>query len=137
MPAAYVRFAEWLAPEASDRLVVIDTTRGENRTQEMVVEAQRRASNDPVVCGVFSPIRAAKGRHGLSELGRQAVNAVTETDGDSFLLIFSNPHIVAQVRAPSRVVWAYGEDPSCQRAALAFLRGTQPALGRLPVRMLK
>jgi beta-N-acetylhexosaminidase len=131
-----VHFTEWLAPEAGDRLVVIDTTRGENQTHEKIGEAQRRASNGSVVCSVFSPIRAAKGRPGLSELGRDAVNAVTGTDRDSVLLIFSNPHIVAQVRAPSRVVWAYGEDQSSQRAALEFLRGTQPAPGRLPVRML-
>ncbi len=77
------------------------------------------------MCAVFSPIRASKGRHGLSELGSDMVNAVTGPDHDSVLLIFSNPHIVAEVRAPSRVVWAYGEDRSSQRAALEFLRGTR------------
>jgi beta-glucosidase-like glycosyl hydrolase len=130
-----VRFAEWLAPEAGDRMVIIDTTRGEEQARERIALAQRCASNRPVVCAVFSPIRASKGRHGLSELGSDMVNAVTGPDHDSVLLIFSNPHIVAEVRAPSRVVWAYGEDRSSQRAALEFLRGTRPAPGRLPVQM--
>lgn len=130
-----VRFAHWLAPEASDRMIVIDTTQGEGRTRKKIAEAQHRASTGPVVCAVLSPIRASKGRPGLSVLGGEVVNAVTGPDRDSVLLIFSNPHIVAQVRAPSRVVWAYGEDPSSQRAALEFLRGTRPAPGRLPVHM--
>ncbi len=130
-----VHFAEWLAPEAGDRMVVIDTTQGGEQTREKTALAQRRASDRSVVCAVLSPIRAAKGRPGLSELGREAVNAVTGPDRDSVLLIFSNPHIVAQVRAPSRVVWAYGEDRWSQRAALEFLRGTWPAPGRMPVQM--
>ncbi len=130
-----VRFAEWLAPEAGDRMVVIDTTRGGEQTRERIAEARRQASDRPVVCAVFSPIRASKGRHGLSALGSDAVNGVTGPDRDSVLLILSNPHIVAQVRAPSRVVWAYGEDRSSQRAALEFLRGTRPAPGRLPVQI--
>lgn len=130
-----VHFAQWLAAEAAERMIVIDTTQGDEQTRETIAEAQRRASNGPVVCAALSPIRASKGRPGLSALGSDAVNAVTGPDRDSVLLIFSNPHIVAQVRAPSRVVWAYGEDPSSQRAALEFLRGTRAAPGRLPVHM--
>jgi beta-N-acetylhexosaminidase len=130
-----VRLAEWLAPEASDRMVIVDTTEGEGRTREKIAEAERRTSNGPSVCAVFNPIRASKGRQGLSELGSRAVRAVCGPDRESVLLIFSSPHIVAQVWAPSRIVWAYGEDPSSQRAALAFLRGTRAAPGRLPVRI--
>jgi beta-glucosidase-like glycosyl hydrolase len=132
-----VRFAEWLAPEAGDRMVVIDTTQGEEQTRERIALARACSANSLVVCAVLSPIRASKGRHGLSDLGCDAVNAVTGPGRDTVLLIFSNPHIVAQVRAPSRVVWAYGEDPSSQRAALEFLRGTRPAPGCLPVQMPK
>jgi hypothetical protein len=130
-----VCLAEWLAPEAGDRMVIVDTAEGEERTREKIALARRRASSGPSACAVFSPIRASKGRHGLSELGGHAVNTVCAPDRESVLLIFSNPHIVAQVWAPSRVVWAYGEDPSSQRAALAYLRGTRSAPGRLPVQI--
>ena len=54
---------------------------------------------------------------------------------EAVLLIFSNPRIVRQIRAPSRVVWAYGEDAASQRAAMAFLRGALAPTGRLPVRL--
>ena len=84
-------------------------------------------------CAVFSPIRAWKGRAGLSELGREAVEAACGPAGEAVLLIFSNPRIVREIRAPSRVVWAYGEDAASQRAALAFLRGGLVPSGRLPV----
>ncbi len=48
-----VRFAEWLAPEAGDRMVIIDTTRGEEQARERIALAQRCASNRPVVCAVL------------------------------------------------------------------------------------
>jgi hypothetical protein len=98
-------------------------------------EVRHAVAGKPVACAVFSPIRAWKGRAGLSELGREAVEAACGPAHEAVLLIFSNPRIVREIRAPSRVVWTYGEDAASQRAALAFLRGALAPTGRLPVRL--
>jgi len=124
-----------LSEEAARRTVVVDTTSPPERVREEVRAVREVAAGEAVACAVFSPIRAWKGRAGLSELGREAADAACGPAREAVLLIFSNPRIVREIRAPSRVVWAYGEDAACQRAALAFLRGALVPSGRLPVRL--
>jgi beta-N-acetylhexosaminidase len=124
-----------LSEEAARRTVVVDTTSPPERVREEVRAVREVAAGEDVACAVFSPIRAWKGRAGLSELGREAADAACGPAREAVLLIFSNPRIVREIRAPSRVVWAYGEDAACQRAALAFLRGALVPSGRLPVRL--
>lgn len=124
-----------LAGEAGRRMIVIDTTEPPERVREGIGAVREAASGKAVACAVFSPIRAWKGRAGLSETGRMAVEAASADADEACLLIFSNPRIVDDVGAPSRVVWTYGEDAASQRAAVAFLRGALPAAGRLPVRL--
>lgn len=124
-----------LAGETARRMIVIDTTEPPERVREGIRAAREAIPGEAVACAVFSPVRAWKGRAGLSERGRDAVEAACGGAAEACLLIFSNPHIVSEVGAPSRVVWAYGEDAASQRAAVAFLRGALPAAGRLPVRL--
>jgi hypothetical protein len=116
-------------------VLFVDTTEPASRVSERLHEVREAAAGEAVACAVFSPIRAWKGRAGLSELGRDAVEAACGPAREAVLLIFSNPRIVREIRAPSRVVWAYGEDAASQRAALAFLRGALVPSGRLPVRL--
>lgn len=124
-----------LAPEAADRIVLIDTTGEPAAVRAAIEEAGRRCARAWAACAVFSPVRAWKGRAGLSEAGRRAVAAACGSAREAVLLIFSNPHIVREVQPPSRVVWTFGEDAASQRAAVAFLRGALPAAGRLPVQI--
>lgn len=124
-----------LAPAAAERLLVIDTSDASDVVRAAVDGARRRCGGARVACAVFSPIRAWKGRAGLSELGREAVAAACGPAREAVLLIFSNPRIVSEVQAPSRVVWTYGEDAASQRAAVAFLRGALRAAGRLPIEL--
>lgn len=130
-----VVLGQGLLPATARRMVVIDTTAPPDQVQRRIDEARRSCSGRPAACAVFSPVRAWKGRAGLSDTGRQAVAAACDSAAEAVLLIFSNPRIVCQFAAPSRVVWAYGEDAASQRAALAFLRGALPAAGRLPIRL--
>jgi beta-N-acetylhexosaminidase len=130
-----VVLAEELGLPAAPRVLFVDTTEPASRVSERLHEVREAAAGEAVACAVFSPIRAWKGRAGLSELGRDAVEAACGPAREAVLLIFSNPRIVREIRAPSRVVWAYGEDAASQRAALAFLRGALVPSGRLPVRL--
>ncbi|MGH7572592.1 MAG: glycoside hydrolase family 3 N-terminal domain-containing protein [Gemmatimonadota bacterium] len=130
-----VVLADELAGPTAGRMIVVDTTEPPERVREQIRAVREAASGEPVACAVFSPVRAWKGRAGLSEPGREAVEAACGAAGEACLLIFSNPRIVLDVGAPSRVVWMYGEDAASQHAAVAFLRGAIPAAGRLPVRL--
>lgn len=127
--------ANELQPEVAERAVYVDTTAHPDAIEAAIGEARKRSANAWSACAVFNPVRAAKGRAGLSEAALRAVEAALVEASEAVLLIFSNPRIVAEVGAPSRVVWCYGEDPSSQRAAVAFLRGALPARGQLPVRI--
>ena len=122
------------APTA-EGVLFVDTTAPPEEVRHQLREVRQAVAGEAVACAVFSPIRAWEGRAGVSELGREAVEAACDPAREAVLLIFSNPRIVREIRAPSRVVWAYGEDAACQRAALAFLRGALAPTGRLPVRL--
>ena len=124
-----------LGRPAADRMHFVDTTDPPGEVRDRLRQVRKAAAEESVACAVFSPIRAWKGRAGLSEMGREAVEAACGPAREAVLLIFSNPRIVREIRAPSRVVWAYGEDAASQRAALAFLRGALAPSGRLPVRL--
>ena len=124
-----------LGPDAAHSFLIIDTTADEATVRAGIDQARRRGANAWVACAVFSPVRAAQGRAGLSTLGREAVAAACDGAREAVLLVFSNPRIVLELSPPSRIVWTYGEDAACQRAALAFLRGARPAVGRMPVRL--
>lgn len=85
-----------------------------------------------MACAVFNPVRAWKGRAGLSAGARAVVDAALGAAAESVLILFCDPRILREVDAPSHVVRCYGEDGSSQRAAVAWLRGEVPAAGRLP-----
>ncbi|MGH7588483.1 MAG: glycoside hydrolase family 3 N-terminal domain-containing protein, partial [Gemmatimonadota bacterium] len=124
-----------LGRPAAERMLFVDTTDPPEEVRDRLRKVREAAAEEAVACAVFSPIRAWKGRAGLSEAGREAVEAACGPAAEAVLLIFSNPRIVREIRAPSRVVWAYGEDAASQRATLAFLRGALVPSGRLPVRL--
>ncbi|HKY60224.1 MAG TPA: glycoside hydrolase family 3 N-terminal domain-containing protein, partial [Gemmatimonadota bacterium] len=130
-----VVLGDGLQRPAAEAVLFVDTTGSAGDVRRRLEEIREVAAGESVACAVFSPIRAWKGRAGLSELGRLAVEAACGPAREAVLLIFSNPRIVREIRAPSRVVWAYGEDAASQRAALAFLRGALAPTGRLPVRL--
>ncbi|HUP20941.1 MAG TPA: glycoside hydrolase family 3 N-terminal domain-containing protein [Gemmatimonadota bacterium] len=129
-----VVLAEGLSPEAAGRLLVIDAADPAAATARLA-EVQERCDESRVACAVFNPVRAWKGRAGLSPAALEVVRSALGAAAESALLLFSNPRIINELDTPSRVVWAYGEDPASQRAALAFLRGERAANGRPPVRL--
>lgn len=122
-----------LAPEAGDSLLLVDVGADPDAARRRLEDVRNRCRGTWTVCAVFNPVRAWKGRAGLSTVARSIVEAACEAADEAVLILFSDPRIVANVRAPDRVVWAYGEDAACQRAAVSFLRGEFPARGRLPL----
>ncbi len=122
-----------LGPRAAERLVVVDAAADEAAARAALAQAMARAERAWVACAVFNPVRAWKGRAGLSPLAREAVNAVCGAAREAVLIVHGDPRIVEAVRPPVRIVWAYGEDPASQRAVVAFLRGALPAAGRPPI----
>lgn len=126
---------EELAPAAARELLVVDTSAGSDAVVAAIGKARERCARAWVACAVFSPVRAWKGRAGLSAAAREAIRVATADASEAVLIVFSNPRIVREIEAPSRVVWTHGEAPASQRAAIDFLRGSLPSLGRLPVRL--
>jgi beta-N-acetylhexosaminidase len=126
---------EELAPAAGEGLLVVDTGAGSDAVLAAIGAVREKCARAWVACAVFSPVRAWKGRAGLSAAAREAVRVATGDASEAVLIVLSNPRIVDEIEAPSRVVWTLGEAPASQRAALDFLRGSLPALGRLPVRL--
>jgi beta-N-acetylhexosaminidase len=126
---------EELAPAAARELLVIDTGAGSDAVLAAIAEARQRCARALVACAVFSPVRAWKGRAGLSAAAREAVRAATSEAREAVLILLSNPRIVNELEAPSRIVWTHGEAPASQRAALDFLRGSLSPGGRSPVRL--
>ncbi len=128
-----VVLGEVLAPAAAAGMMVVDCAAEAGAVRERIPEVASRCERGRVACAVFSPVRAWKGRAGLSAEARAVVDAACGSAAEAVLILFSNPRIVEEVDAPSRVVWCYGEDGPSQRAAVSFLRGDLPATGRLPL----
>jgi beta-glucosidase-like glycosyl hydrolase len=126
---------EELAPAAAEPLLVVDTGAGSDAVLAAIEQVRERCARAWVACAIFSPVRAWKGRAGLSAAARETVRVATAGASEAVLIVFSNPRIVSELDAPARVVWTHGEAPASQRAAIDFLRGSLPALGRLPVRL--
>ncbi|MDX1660781.1 MAG: glycoside hydrolase family 3 N-terminal domain-containing protein [Gemmatimonadota bacterium] len=126
---------EVLAPDAAERMIVVDCSGEAGEARQRLGEVTARCERAWVACAVFNPVRAWKGRAGLSAEARAVVDAACAPAAEAVLILFSNPRIVMEVDAPSRVVWCYGEDGPSQRAAVSFLRGELPATGRLPLKI--
>lgn len=126
---------EELAPSAARELLVVDTGGGSDAVLAAIGTVRERCARAWVACAVFSPVRAWKGRAGLSAAAREVVRVATADASEAVLIVFSNPRIVSELEAPPCVVWTLGEAPASQRAAIDFLRGSLPSLGRLPVRL--
>lgn len=129
-----VVLGEVLAPAAVERLVVVDCAADSGGARSRIVEVAARCERGRVACAVFNPVRAWKGRAGLSPQARAVVEAACSAAAEAALILFSNPRIVEEIDVPSHVVWCYGEDGPSQRAAVSFLRGELPAAGRLPLK---
>ena len=128
-------FGEELAPAAAAELLVVDTGAGSDAVVASIAKVKEACARAWVACAVFSPVRAWKGRAGLSAAARETVRAATSEARESVLILLSNPRILNELPASSRIVWTHGESPASQRAALDFLRGSLPSRGRLPVRL--
>jgi beta-N-acetylhexosaminidase len=130
-----VVFREELAPAAASALLVVDTAAGSDAVVEAIAAVKKKCARAWVACAIFSPVRAWKGRAGLSAAAREAARAALTEARESVLILLSNPRIVSELPATSRIVWTHGEAAASQRAALDFLRGSLPPRGRLPVRL--
>ncbi len=129
-----VVLAAGLGEEAARGMIVVDAAEPAAALAR-IAEVRERCAGRAVACAVFNPVRAWKGRAGLSPAAADVVRAALSEAAAPLLLIFSNPVNINGLDTPSGVVWGYGEDPASQRAALAFLRGGRPAGGRLPIRL--
>ncbi|MHC4473509.1 MAG: glycoside hydrolase family 3 protein [Planctomycetota bacterium] len=91
---------------------------------------------DLIVMGIFSDVRAYKGRVGLSPPLKGFATEVLRVHPDKTVVVsYGSPHLVADLPA-RHVVFAYGGAEAQRRASLdaLFEGGGMP--GRLPVRLL-
>ncbi|MFN2433582.1 MAG: glycoside hydrolase family 3 N-terminal domain-containing protein [Gemmatimonadota bacterium] len=93
------------------------------------------AGFDAVLLAHFSPIRAWKGRAGLSAAARSYARAVFESRPDAGLLSFSSPFILGELPPPRAALFAFGEAAECQVAVGEVLAGRGSPAGHLPVRV--
>lgn len=127
-PAAYAPWAEGLA--AADlgpgRVVTRHST-----ARELAGVAP--SPGQPVVCAVFSTVRAWKERIDLSSEHAALLNRLRDEGHPLYLVSFSNPYIARQVPRADAFLCAYSDHPASQRAALMALSGEVPLRGTLPV----
>lgn len=83
----------------------------------------------------FSPIRAWKGRAGMSPAAHTLTSALFAARPDSSLISFSSPFILRELPPPRAALFAFGEAAACQTAIGEVLAGRGSPAGHLPVRV--
>lgn len=128
-PAAYAPWAQDLARRGCSAPAVFTRQSG---TADLA-RLQVPRPGQPVVCAVFSTVRAWKERVGLASEHAALLNRLRDEGHPLFLVSFSNPYIARQVPRAEAFLCAYSDHPASQRAALAALAGEVPVRGTLPV----
>lgn len=128
-PAAYAPWAQALA--SRDLWPPKVVTRQVKEEELHAVRAPR--PGQPVVCAVFSTVKAWKERIDLSSEHAALLNRLRDEGHPLYLVSFSNPYIARQVPRTDAFLCAYSDHPASQRAALSALAGEIPVRGTLPV----
>lgn len=128
-PAAYAPWAQAIAKRdlAPPAVVTRKTPGADLRGLKVPRPAQ------PVVCAVFSTVKAWKDRIDLSSEHAALLNRLRDEGHPLYLISFSNPYIARQVPRADAFLCAYSDHSASQRAALAALAGEVPVRGTLPV----
>ena len=124
-----------LAPAAASELLVVDTGAGADAVLDAIAEARRRCARAWVACAVFSSRARVEGPCGAVD-SRPGGGAGGDGRGQRGRLdpVFESPYRKRGRSSITNRVDAR-EAPASQRAAIDFLRGSLPSLGRLPVRL--
>lgn len=93
------------------------------------------AAFDDVYLAYYSPVRAWKGRAGLSAGAAALASSLLRARPDVILISFSSPFILPVLPAPRGAILAFGEVAACQFAVGEVLAGQITPAGRLPVRL--
>lgn len=87
----------------------------------------------PVLCAVFSTIKAWKERLGLAPAHAELLERLADAGHPVVVVSLSNPYLSNQLPGAAAVVCAYSDHPASQHAALAGVAGELLMDGRLPV----
>ncbi|HEY9857325.1 MAG TPA: glycoside hydrolase family 3 N-terminal domain-containing protein [Stenomitos sp.] len=128
-PAAYAPWSQGLAARELGTPRVV--TRQSNEAELHAIRPPEPGM--PVICAVFSTVKAWKGRIDLSSEHAALLNRLRDEGHPLYLVSFSNPYIARQVPRTEAFLCAYSDHPASQRAALAALAGEAPVRGTLPV----
>lgn len=87
----------------------------------------------PVICAIFSTIKAWKERVSLNPADGELLNGLAAAGHPLCVVSFSNPYLSDQLQGAHLFLCAYSDHPESQQAALAALRGKTAITGQLPV----
>lgn len=126
---AYAPWAEALQARGLGLMTVVKR----QATEAEWHSVQPPVAGQPVVCAVFSTVKAWKERIDLSSEHAALLNRLRDEGHPLYLVSFSNPYIGRQVPRTDAFLCAYSDHPASQRAALSALAGEVPVRGTLPV----
>lgn len=126
-------FAPWSEALAQRGLAAPCVVTRESTDEELAAIASALRPGQPLLCAVFSTIKAWKERIDLAPAHAAFLERLCAEGQPVYAVSFSNPYIARQVPSATAFVCAYSDHPASQHAALAAFAGEVPLRGRLPV----
>ena len=127
--AAMDTLAERLAPTMQDTMRFGRAPAAAD--EEQALQAARQA--DAVVLALHLRLATSRGEAGLFEEQRPLVERLLQQDTPVVLVTMGNPYAVDTYSSADAFVVAYDQTIASAEAVAGVLKGTQPALGRLPI----
>lgn len=126
-------YAPWSEALSRRGLIAPRVVTRESADAELEAIAASLTPDQPVLCGIFSTIKAWKERIDLDPAHAAFLARLAAAGHPVYAVSFSNPYIARQVPSAAAFVCAYSDHPASLQAALAGFAGEVPMRGRLPV----
>ncbi|HEY9897688.1 MAG TPA: glycoside hydrolase family 3 protein [Pantanalinema sp.] len=126
-------FAPWVSALSARALPAPRVLKRESTDADFEAIASRLNPGQPVLCAVFSTIKAWKERIDLAPAHAAFLERLAGAGHAVVALSFSNPYLANQLPGAAAFVCAYSDHPASQQAALSGVAGEIPMPGRLPV----
>ncbi|MBO9542165.1 hypothetical protein J7643_16375 [bacterium] len=126
-------YAPWAEALRARSFAAPEVIRRESSAEELAMLASRLRPGQPVLCAVFSTIKAWKERIDLAPEHVAFLERLGAMGHAVYAVSFSNPYLARQLPGAAAFVCAYSDHPASQQAALAGFAGEVPMGGRLPV----
>ncbi|MNL22955.1 hypothetical protein D3C87_1443190 [compost metagenome] len=126
-------FAPWVSALSERTLPAPRVLRRESTDADFEAIASNLLPGQPVLCAVFSTIKAWKERIDLAPAHAAFLERLAGAGHAVVAVGFSNPYLSRQLPSAGAFVCAYSDHPASQQAALAGVAGEIAMRGRLPV----